>query len=431
MNEKKIMQLEVESVMPNRFQPRISFDEKAINELSESIKQHGVIQPIVVRSIGDKYEIIAGERRYKASVLAGLTKIPAIINDYDDEQSAEVALIENIQRKDLTPLEEAVSYQKILEIGNLTQKELATKLGKEQSTISNKLRLLNLHEEVQQSLLNGKISERHARSLLKLDKIDQVDMCKRVINERLTVRKTDDEIKKFLGSNSEEETEVLDFLDIDAAIKKDNLQPEKPVQNPGFVDVDKIESEAKDIFQPEKPKKDVNELLNEKKEKEEFQTNKFFTFASEDDKINSDRNENIYEGLDLNVKVDEKEIEEKPEKEEFNFDSLKPEENIDSPNFDFSFSELNDEKEEQIDNLVEESKEETKDNNELDTNYDFNFDFSKLDSNSNEKSEKFSKTHSIDKIKTTINEMNNSGANIKVEEFDLGDMIQLIIKVDK
>lgn len=204
-NEKKVLELNLDDILPNRFQPRIKFDESAINELAESIKEHGVIQPIIVREIGDKYEIIAGERRYKASVLAGKTTIPAIITNLSDRESAEVALIENVQREDLSPIEEAVSYRKILDMG-LTQEQLADKLDRNQSTIANKLRLLNLEEEVQEALLNNKISERHARSLLRLhDKNAQVDMLNRIINERLTVRKTDEEIDKLLNGNANEE----------------------------------------------------------------------------------------------------------------------------------------------------------------------------------------------------------------------------------
>ena len=165
-NEKKVLELNLDDILPNRFQPRIKFDESAINELAESIKEHGVIQPIIVREIGDKYEIIAGERRYKASVLAGKTTIPAIITNLSDRESAEVALIENVQREDLSPIEEAVSYRKILDMG-LTQEQLADKLDHNQSTIANKLRLL-IEEEVQEALLNNKISEEHARSLLRL-----------------------------------------------------------------------------------------------------------------------------------------------------------------------------------------------------------------------------------------------------------------------
>ena len=196
--EKQIQILNIDDILPNRFQPRIKFNEQAINELAESIKLHGVIQPIVVRKISDKYEIIAGERRYKASILAGKTTIPAIITSLDDKNSAEVALIENVQRQDLTPIEEAISYKKILDMGYISQEALGEKLGKKQSTIANKLRLLNLNDEVQEALMENKISERHARSLLKLNNDQQILMLNRIMNERMTVRKTDEEIEKLL-----------------------------------------------------------------------------------------------------------------------------------------------------------------------------------------------------------------------------------------
>ena len=198
--EKKVVEIKVDDILPNRFQPRIKFDEEAIADLSASIKEHGVIQPLVVRKVGDKYEIIAGERRYKASVMAGLETVPVIITDLNDKDSAEVALIENVQRQNLTPIEEAVSYKKILDMGYLTQEQLANKLGKSQSSIANKLRLLNLNDDVQEALLNGQISERHARSLLKLaNQKQQKEMLNRIISERLTVRRTDEEIDKMLN----------------------------------------------------------------------------------------------------------------------------------------------------------------------------------------------------------------------------------------
>lgn len=217
-NNRRVVELPLDDVLPNRFQPRIKFNEEAIDELCESIKEHGVIQPIVVRAVGDRYEIIAGERRYKAATLAGLKTIPAIITDLNDKDSAEVALIENVQRQDLTPIEEAISYKKILDMGYLTQDDLAKKLGKNQSTVANKLRLLNLDEDVQEALLNGKISERHARSLLKLrDERAQVEMLNKIINERLTVRKTDEEIEKMLNSNNSNNIELNN--DINKAVE--------------------------------------------------------------------------------------------------------------------------------------------------------------------------------------------------------------------
>lgn len=199
-HEKVVVELELDDILPNRFQPRFKFNEQAITELAESIKEHGVIQPILVRRLGEKFEIIAGERRYKASLLAGKRTIPAIVAELNDKDSAEVALIENVQRQDLTPIEEAVSYRKILDMGYLTQEQLAEKLGKTQSTISNKLRLLNLDDDVQEALLSERISERHARSLLKLvdSKQKQKQILERIINERLTVKKTDELIEKII-----------------------------------------------------------------------------------------------------------------------------------------------------------------------------------------------------------------------------------------
>lgn len=202
--EREIIEVSLDDIIPNRFQPRLSFDEQGLNELAESIRQHGIIQPLVLRKIGDKYEIIAGERRYKASYIAGLTKVPAVIIDLNDNESAEVAIVENIQRKDLSPIEEAKSYKKLLDRGYLTQDQLASRMGKNQSTVSNKLRLLNLDEKVQDALLNNKISERHARSLLKLDnKEEQKEVLDEIIEKRLNVRDTEDLINRKL--NEEEE----------------------------------------------------------------------------------------------------------------------------------------------------------------------------------------------------------------------------------
>ena len=198
--EREIIEVSLDDIIPNRFQPRLSFDEQGLNELAESIRQHGIIQPLVLRKIGDKYEIIAGERRYKASYIAGLTKVPAVIIDLNDNESAEVAIVENIQRKDLSPIEEAKSYKKLLDRGYLTQDQLASRMGKNQSTVSNKLRLLNLDEKVQDALLNNKISERHARSLLKLDnKEEQKEVLDDIIEKRLNVRDTEDLINRKLN----------------------------------------------------------------------------------------------------------------------------------------------------------------------------------------------------------------------------------------
>lgn len=197
--EKEIFDIALQDIIPNRFQPREMFDDEALKELSQSIKEHGVIQPIIVRKVGDKYEIIAGERRYRASQLAGKQTIPALVRDIDDKEAAKIALLENLQRSNLTPIEEAKTYQTILKLDNITQDELAQNLGKSQSTIANKLRLLTLDEEVQTALLNSQISERHARSLLGLDNEKQRELLNKIINEKLTVKGLDEEIMRMTG----------------------------------------------------------------------------------------------------------------------------------------------------------------------------------------------------------------------------------------
>ena len=203
--DNKIVYLRIDDIMPNRFQPREVFDETGLEELADSIKEHGVIQPIIVRQVGNKYELIAGERRTKASALAGLTTIPAIIKNMDDRESAKVSLLENLQRKNLTPIEEARTYKRILELDNMTQEDLAKTMGKSQPMVANKLRLLALPEEVQDALLKNQISERHARSLLNVkDKPTQLRLLDRIKNERLTVRELDNEIKNLNTGSYEE-----------------------------------------------------------------------------------------------------------------------------------------------------------------------------------------------------------------------------------
>ena len=224
--------LNISDILPNRFQPRIKFEDDALDELAESINKFGVIEPIVVRPIGNKYEIIAGERRYKASKLASKATIPSIVISLSDKDSEELALLENVQRQSLNPIEEAVSYKRILDMGYITREELSKKIGKPQSVILNKTRLLNLADEVQSYLLNNKISEMHARALLNITNLDdQVDMLHRIVNERLTLKKTNREIRNYLENNKEDNTEVL-------------FEKERGNEK---VDIDKIMREAQDI----------------------------------------------------------------------------------------------------------------------------------------------------------------------------------------
>ncbi len=233
-NKKEIVLIPLDEIIPNRFQPRLAFDEKELNDLANSIIKYGVIQPIVVRKIGEKYEIIAGERRYKASTIAGIKKIPAIINNTDDNTSAEIALLENLQRKNLTVIEEAKSFKKLMDRG-FKQETIASKLGISQSSIANKIRLLSLPKSVQNSLLYNKISERHARSLLTLENEEQQEeLLKRIVNEKLTVKQTEDEVSKILNKGKEPEEpeiEIFDPSSFTSSVRYDS-EPPKEYFNP-------------------------------------------------------------------------------------------------------------------------------------------------------------------------------------------------------
>ncbi len=231
MENKEVRYVSIEDIIPNRFQPRIAFGEKELNELADSIKQHGVLQPLLLRQIGDKFEIVAGERRYKASCIAGLNNVPAIIIAADDKESAEIAITENIQRKDLTAIEEAQSYKKLLDKGS-TQDDVAKKLGISQSAVANKLRLLSLTDEAQEALLNGRISERHARSLLRItDPSMQINLLNRIINEKLTVRQTDEELNKMLGISTEVKMPTDDNFKVEIPDFEGMLTHTAPVVN--------------------------------------------------------------------------------------------------------------------------------------------------------------------------------------------------------
>lgn len=232
--ESTILQVPIEDIIPNRFQPRLAFDDDSLKDLSSSIKQHGIIQPLVLRRKNDKYEIIAGERRYKAAKMAGLVSVPAIISNMDDNTSAEVAIVENIQRKDLTAIEEAKSYQALLDKGYMTQEELARKMGLSQSAISNKLRLLTLDESVQEAILQEKISERHARTLLKIASHErQRELLEKIIKERITVRGLEELLKKEELAKTEPEIKEEVVLDNKAKLEeKEDINMEEMYSNP-------------------------------------------------------------------------------------------------------------------------------------------------------------------------------------------------------
>ncbi|MFZ5968712.1 MAG: nucleoid occlusion protein [Bacillota bacterium] len=195
-----VTQIPVDAVRPNPYQPRKVFTKNSLDELCESIKTYGVLQPISVRRIGqDHFELVAGERRLRAAKQANLDTIPAIVTEMNDEDSAIIALIENLQREDLNFIEEAEGYYHLIQDHNFTQQDIAEKVGKNQSTIANKLRILKLPEEVKQTILEHTLTERHARALLKLpDEKLQIEVLKGVIEKDLTVKKTEKLIEEIL-----------------------------------------------------------------------------------------------------------------------------------------------------------------------------------------------------------------------------------------
>ena len=193
-----IVEIPIEDIYPNANQPRTHFDEKALQELAESIKVLGIIQPITVRKDGAKFEIISGERRYRASKMADLKEIPAYVRLVNDQELLEMALVENIQREDLDAIEVALTYQRLLEEIGLTQEALSQRVGKERSTITNSIRLLKLNPDVQQAIRNGNISAGHGRAILSLENPeDQQALFKQIVNNRLSVRQAEEAAKHF------------------------------------------------------------------------------------------------------------------------------------------------------------------------------------------------------------------------------------------
>ena len=203
---KRLVEVNVASIHPNPYQPRATFDEESIAELAQSIQQVGLLQPLLVRKVDDGYELVAGERRLRAVTSLGMEKVACIVQqDIEDESSAMMALIENLQREDLHYLEEAQCYQKLLETYGLTQEELANRLGKSQSSIANKLRLLKLSDEVKAAMTEKRLSERHARALLKLtDDKQRLDAVERSAEKGLSVKETEQMVEKTLNKAYDE-----------------------------------------------------------------------------------------------------------------------------------------------------------------------------------------------------------------------------------
>ena len=205
---KKVEQtLNINRIAPNKNQPRKEFNEDALQELADSIKQFGVIEPLVVVKRKGYYELIAGERRWRAARLAGLKEVPVVIKDYDDQQIVEIALIENIQREDLNPIEEAHAYERLIQEFNLTQDEVAERVSKSRTTVTNALRLLKLTEKVQQMLIDDMLSTGHVRALITIaDPQLQYETAMYIFDKKLSVRETESYVKKLLNKKPKEKT---------------------------------------------------------------------------------------------------------------------------------------------------------------------------------------------------------------------------------
>ena len=229
MDEKgRILMLKLDLVQPNKEQPRKTFDEEKINELAESIKNYGVLQPLLVQKNDSFYEIIAGERRWRAAKAAGLKEVPAVLKEYSKQEAMEISLIENVQRADLNPIEEALGYRQLIDEFGLTQEEIAVRVAKSRTVITNTMRLLKLDEQIQNMLVQGVITSGHARALLSLEDIQmQLKAAKEILDKKLSVRETERLVKRLQkeasGEKKEEkkkdETLALIYQDLEDRMK--------------------------------------------------------------------------------------------------------------------------------------------------------------------------------------------------------------------
>ncbi len=248
----EVIQLPIEQIIPNQFQPRSIFNEEKIKELAQTIHTHGMIQPIVVRkSTEDTYELIAGERRWRAVQVLEWKEIPAIVRDMTDTETASVALIENLQREELTVIEEANAYAQLLEMHSLTQEALAQRLGKSQSTIANKLRLLKLPDAIQIELMNKNITERHARALMKvMDEETQMNVLQAILDSDLNVRQTEEYIAKIYAPVEEKKKKtVLKGFNKDIRIAMNTIRQSLHMVTETGINVETDEEEHEDYYQ--------------------------------------------------------------------------------------------------------------------------------------------------------------------------------------
>lgn len=251
VHHEEIRKIAILDIVPNRYQPRTVFNEEKIAELARTIHTHGIIQPIVVREYEQgKFEIIAGERRYRAMKKLGWEMAPVIIKDFTDTETASVALIENLQREELTPIEEAVAYGKLIELHSLTQEALAQRLGVGQSTVANKLRLLKLPQEVQNAILQKQITERHARSLIPLkNSMMQVKLLQEIIEKNLNVKQTEERVSKMLSSTEQKLKPKRKAFSKDMRIAVNTIRQSLNMVTDNGINLDAKEEEFEEYYQ--------------------------------------------------------------------------------------------------------------------------------------------------------------------------------------
>ena len=414
----EVVQLYLDDIIPNRFQPREVFDEKALKELAVSIKEHGVIQPIIVRSVNGKYEIIAGERRYKASALAGLTKIPAIVRDLDDKESSKVALLENLQRKNLNPIEEAKTYQKILEIDQMTQEELARTMGKSQSAVANKLRLLSLPDEIQEYLLKEELSERHARALLNLDDAEkQKEMAKKVIDNKMSVRNLEAEIKEMTGKTKPKQEEASETPEVIASTK-------------AFVNDNPLIPTAK----VEEDKSNYGKVTIAPPEGEEMPSSKFINYGEIDKEEEKTPMPipNVITSIDVNdVKENTNDIKSGESSNSGNaLDSLL---NLGNPTSSIPANEFITPAEkivktDSLEDPIEDTSSEYFNTSDLSN---IELPPSIINPSEEENTGTYSIEEAVEKIKNTIEDLKKHGINLNADEMDFEKSYQMIIKIEK
>ncbi|MEK5059961.1 nucleoid occlusion protein [Paenibacillus sp. FSL H7-0326] len=245
----EVKQIPINEIVSSPYQPRTIFDDEKIDELCQTIKTHGVIQPIVVRIRNSQYEIIAGERRWRAVKKLGMDHIPAIVREFNDSQAASIALIENLQREGLTAIEEAVAYQKLIDLHQLTQESLAQRLGKSQSTIANKIRLLQLPEEVKNALMERKISERHARALLSLDQLElQLKLLEEIISKELNVKQTEARVAFYKEATTVKKSKRISFTK-DVRLALNTIRQSIDMVSGSGMDIKTKESDHEDHYE--------------------------------------------------------------------------------------------------------------------------------------------------------------------------------------